>query len=327
MTNENPAPDAGPSEQDIADMFGMTDKHDPYGNEEFANEFFDDVRTSDVGGPGQPDTASVQVDHSQDPPPSPELKKWGDPDQGEKTFDTEVEYLNWKKGNDGMKWGQEKAELRAEIAELRGRLEERDRFQQVQQQAPQNDTPALSQVMTQLFSEERLESEEWKPILREVGQAIMKYDQLVARQMQAQQESFKQQLEKMQGNMTEVSARSRFGIDETEEQRILEQKSGPVRKVLERMPLEDRLAVLADERGSVADVAHDDRPPTRVIPRPTESEYVEGSAPRLTERSDKDYAKGFDKLSAADQLRVIQGKMGDDDDFTSNFQAPESGFL
>ena len=233
-------------------------------------------------------------------------------------FKSREEYLQWKIGDDGRRWGEERSALNERIAKLEGMVETGLK----QSQPSQNVAEQKAALKAQLFqnaSKEEIES--GFVSMDTLVDAFVQNGTLLGQNLQQYLQPFVEKVQGVESRVSEVAARSKYNIDQQKEKAILQKHP-----YLKNLPFDERMAVLADLAPKPDDAGRKPLVPVRQqVPKPTAQEYVEGSVPSqgATSGLDELYDE-FDKLPARQQLNLLTGIVRDSPDAQAAFKPPDS---
>lgn len=225
---------------------------------------------------------------------STQTPNYSDEESG-KQFQDELSYLRWKTGNDGRKWGGEKAQFLQRIEALSKKTEETvTRPVQTQTQAPDITKMPRAQirdvVRKSLFEDD---DKAWDP----VADAFITFGEMMGNSWTSQSNQITERIASLEKRLEESSARQTAGVDPEIEQEILSKHPD-----LAALQPKARMAVLKDMAQVRKIVAQ--KPQAQTQARQAE-EYVEGSARSIPAPSSGDFERDFSKRPLKDQLKII----------------------
>ena len=276
-----------------------------------SGDVLDDINTSVKAGREGPNERNTGVESSE------QEESAASDGESEKEFETKEDYLQWKVGNDGRKWGEEKSELLQRIAKLEGRMEAGSNGQQ-EQMMPNEVRGKVKELLFQNASQEELDA--GMLTADTVADAFIQNGQLIGNNMAQFLQPIVDRIDKMESGLGEMSARTKHNIDPGVEQKLLQKHP-----YLKNLNHEERMAVLADLGASGAAKASNRS--TTSVPRQKASEHVEASVqstPNLGAMNLDDLKRDFDKHSTKDQLNILSGIVKTSPEARTLFQPPST---
>ena len=208
-----------------------------------------------------------------------------------KVFKSEIELLKYNNGYDVQRLGEANKELRESLAELRGRVEQAATSGNQQ-------PPNLKRQVWPKASDDVLNDPAADFILEGLEGAAG----MILQQTRADNQKLTEQVEALQRQFEETTARSNSGIDSVAEQRVLEKHPG-----LKALPVADRMAMIKDLLGASASKTGSGKLLEKISAHP--ADHVEGSSLSTPQNADAALADEFEKLNDSKKELSILGRM------------------